>query len=105
MCKINNELKNLSFTIQNNLRDIVENPKCKREGNKKKLMLASWHQSFQNSMNKETDPYKKLILYSFDNMVTYKHSEALTSDELLVFMLGVMNIMIKVKEGDFNEQP
>ena len=105
MCKINNELKNLSFTIQNNLRDIVENPKFKRETHKKKLMVASWHQSFQASMNRETDDYKRLILYSFDNMVTIKHAEILDPDELLVFMLGVMNIMIKVKEGDFNEQP
>jgi hypothetical protein len=36
-------------------------------------------------------------------MVTYKHGENLTSDELLAFMLGVLNIMMKVKEGDFNE--
>lgn len=104
MCKINNELKNLSFTIQNNLRDIMENPKYKKENRKKALMLTNWHQTFQISMAKETDPYKKLILYSFDNMVTYKHSETLSSDELLVFMLGVMNIMTKVKEGDFNEE-
>ena len=103
MCKINNELKNISFTIQNNLRDILENPKCKREQHKKRLMISSWHSSFQLVMSRETDEYKKLIFYSFDNMVTYKHGESLTSDELLAFMLGVLNIMMKVKEGDFNE--
>ena len=103
MCKINNELKNISFTIQNNLRDILENPKCKRELHKKRLMISSWHSSFQLVMSRETDEYKKLIFYSFDNMVTYKHGENLTSDELLAFMLGVLNIMMKVKEGDFNE--
>ena len=104
MCKINNELKNLSFTIQTNLRYIVDNPKCKREGNKKKTMLAAWHSAFSVSMSKETDPYKRLILYSFDNMVTIRHQEQLNSDELLIFMLGVLNIMGKVKEGDFNEE-
>lgn len=104
MCKINNELKNLSFTIQTNLRDIIDNPKCKRETHRKKLMVAAWHSVFSVSMSKETDPYKRLILYSFGNMVTFRHSENLSSDELLIFMLGVLNIMGKVKEGDFNEE-
>lgn len=104
MCKINNELKNLSFTIQTNLRDIVDNPKCKRETHRKKLMVAAWHTAFSVSMSKETDPYKRLIIYSFDNMITFRHSENLNSDELLAFMLGVLNIMGKVKEGDFNEE-
>ena len=104
MCKINNELKNLSFTIQTNLRDIIDNPKCKRETHRKKLMVAAWHSAFSVSMSRETDPYKRLIIYSFDNMVTFRHSETLSSDELLAFMLGVLNIMGKVKEGDFNEE-
>lgn len=104
MCKINKELQRLSFTIQNNIRDIIENPKYKSEQRKKALMVSSWHQTFQVSMSKETDNYKKLVLYSFDNMITYKHSDSLNSDELLVFMLGALNIMTKVKEGDFNEE-
>lgn len=103
MCKINKELQRLSFTIQNNLRDIFENPKCKREMHKKRLMVSSWHTTFQVALSKESDNYKKLIFYSFDNMVTYRHAEMLNSDELLAFMLGVLNIMMKVKEGDFNE--
>jgi len=105
MCKINKELQRMCFTIQNNLRDILENPKIKKDSHRNKLMVASWHNTFQSTMSRESDEYKKLIFYSFDNMITYKHAEVLTSDELLVFILGVTNIMMKVKEGDFNEAP
>lgn len=90
---MNDELQKLALQIQTNLRDIVDNPKHKRETHRKKLMIASWHSVFQAAMNRETNEYKRLILYSIDNMVTFRHAEYFTSDTLYFYIIKISNLI------------
>jgi hypothetical protein len=49
------------------------------------------------------DDYEKLVVYMFNNMITYQHVR-LSMDDMISMISAVLSIMASVKDGDFNEK-
>lgn len=103
MCKLRKELNRLSYELMDDIHNIVENPAIKSEKRAQRLIVDTWHASFNRAMANINDDYEKLVVYMFNNMITYQHVR-LSMDDMISMISAVLSIMASVKDGDFNEK-
>lgn len=104
MSKLYKELNKTAYKIIDDVRDILGNQNIKAEKRRNDLIWMAWRQDLEMAKCNVDNTYDKLVIYSFQNMLTYKHSDNLSSDELVSYISALASIMQKAKRGDFNEE-
>lgn len=104
MSQLRKELNKTAYKIIDDVRDILGNQNIKAEKRRNDLIWMAWRQDLETAKCNVDNTYDKLVIYSFQNMLTYKHSDNLSTNELVSYISALASIMQKTKDGDFNEE-
>ena len=104
-------MSKLSRTMQALSKDLITQIELVTETGKnnefkKRRVVDMWNTYLTPSNTKiaALDNYSREVVYGFRSMVSRHMIQALTYDELLVYIKAVIKLMSKVRSGDWNEK-